>query len=69
MKRTILKLQVNREEKRSLGFGRVKIVEIIAHTLKENLLNFREIAAREEDLLPTLFTLCRNYELNNILHN
>jgi hypothetical protein len=51
------------------GFGRMKIMEIISFALKENILNSRELVACETKFFPVLFTLCKNYQYNNVLHN
>ena len=41
----------------------------MSFVLKENILSARELAASEVDFFPVLFSLCRNYQYNNILHN
>lgn len=64
--KTLEKLKV---ERNTLGFGRMKIVEIMSFVLKENVLNTRELAAQESEFFTILFNLCRRYQYNNVLHN
>lgn len=69
LKKALDKLQITREERRTLGFGRVKIVEIMSFVLKQNIFRCQDLAAEESEFYPTLFRLCQNYQLNNVLHN
>lgn len=69
LKKTLEKLKIKRESRPTLGFGRMKIVEIMSFVLKENILSARELAASESEFFPILFSLCKNYQYNNILHN
>ena len=41
------KLKVSRDSRKTLGFGRVKIVEIMSFVLKQNILSCQDIAANE----------------------
>ena len=63
------KLKVNKESRRTLGVGRIKIIEIINFILKADILEFRNIVGENSELFPVVFNLCKNYEMNNILHN
>jgi len=63
------KLKVTREQRKALGFGRVKILEIFSFILKENILEARDTIGKKEDFFTILFELCRNYDMNNVLHN
>ncbi len=56
-------------DRAKLGFGRVKIIEILNYILKENLLGSRVIFGSKQTAFDILFSLCKNYELNNVLHN
>ena len=67
--RSLEKLNVTNRDRAKLGVGRVKIIEILNYILKENLLGSRAIFALKEKAFEILFNLCRNYELNNVLHN
>lgn len=67
--KSLEKLSVKKEQRPKLGFGRVKIIEILEFILKENLIGAREMFAAKDNAFSTLFELCRNYELNNVLHN
>ncbi len=69
IKKTLEKLRVQKTDRKTLGFGRMKIVEIIAFVLRENIFSTRELAAAEPEFFPVLFNLCRNYQYNNVLHN
>lgn len=63
------KLNVNSNSHPKLGVGRVKIVEILRHILKEEILKSREIVAAKDNFFPTLYNLMTEYNLNNLLHN
>ena len=63
------KLTVTRLSRSTLGIGRVKIVEIMSFVLKQNILGCQDLAAQEAQFFPILFNLCKNYQLNNVLHN
>jgi hypothetical protein len=60
---------VTNRDRAKLGFGRVKIIEILNYILKENLLGSRVIFGSKQTAFDILFSLCKNYELNNVLHN
>ena len=47
----------------------MKIIEILRFILKENIMNVREIIGNSTIFLPTLFTLMKEYSMNNLLHN
>jgi len=47
----------------------MKIIEILRFILKENIMNVREIIGNNTIFLPTLFTLMKEYSMNNLLHN
>ena len=67
--KSLEKLTVANRNRAKLGVGRVKIIEILNYILKENVLGSRVIFASKEKAFDILFKLCRNYELNNVLHN
>ena len=46
--KAIEKLKVGRKTRENLGFGRVKIVEILSFVLKENILSSREIVSKNK---------------------
>ena len=63
------KLQVDKRSRPKLGFGRLKIIEILRFIIKEDVLNSKEIVAKTNTFFPTLFNLVKQYEMNNMLHN
>jgi hypothetical protein len=46
--KAIEKLKVGRKTRENLGFGRVKIIEILSFVLKENILSSREIVSKNK---------------------
>jgi len=60
---------VSSESRSRLGVGRMKIIETLRFILKENIMNVREIIGNNTIFLPTLFTLMKEYSMNNLLHN
>lgn len=62
-------MQVSSESRSRLGVGRMKIIEILRFILKENIMNVREIIGNSTIFLSTLFTLMKEYSMNNLLHN
>ena len=69
MEKSIEKLSITKNERETLGFGRVKIVEVLSFIIRENILNSREIVSRQSQFFPTFINLVKNYQMNNILHN
>lgn len=69
VEKSIEKLSVTKNERETLGFGRVKIVEVLSFIIRENILNSREIVSRQSQFFPTFINLVKNYQMNNILHN
>lgn len=69
VEKSCLKLNVQASSHPKLGVGRVKIVEILRHILKEDILKAREIIASKDNFFPTLYNLLVEYDLNNLLHN
>ena len=63
------KLQVDRRSRAKIGFGRLKIIEILRYIIKENVLNSKDIVAKTPNFFPTLLNLVRQYDMNNMLHN
>lgn len=47
----------------------MKIVEILRFTLKENILEAKEIIGGKTRFFPILFSLTKKYSMNNLLHN
>lgn len=47
LNKALEKLKVNRNSRKTLGFGRVKIVEIMSYVLKQNILSCQDLAANE----------------------
>jgi hypothetical protein len=56
---SIEKLDITNRQRPKLGFGRVKIIEILTYILKENLLGCRDIVGSQAKFFPVLFNLCR----------
>jgi len=52
-----------------LGYGRLKIIEIIRFILRDNVLQAKDIVAKTDNFFPTIFNLMKTYEMNNVLHN
>ena len=69
VEKSIEKLSITKNERETLGFGRVKIVEVLSFIIRENILNSREIVSRQSQFFPTFINLVKNYQMNNILHN
>lgn len=69
VEKAIEKLKINKDTRRTVGVGRVKIMEILSFVMKENVLESREIVASNKGFFSTIIELCKNYQFNNILHN
>ena len=52
-----------------MGYGRLKIIEIIRFILRDNVLQAKDIVAKTDNFFPTIFNLMKTYEMNNVLHN
>lgn len=63
------KLQIDRRSRPKLGFGRLKIIEILRFIIKENVLNSKDIVAKSDKFFPILLNLVKEYDMNNMLHN
>jgi hypothetical protein len=66
IKKSLERLKV---KKPVLGIGRMKIVEILFLSARENILNFREMLGAEPKFFQVVLGLCRSHPYNNILHN
>lgn len=67
--KSVEKLQVDKRSRPKLGYGRLKIIEIIRFILRDNVLQAKDIVAKTDNFFPTIFNLMKTYEMNNVLHN
>ena len=69
IQKSLSKLNITNTDRPKLGFGRAKILEILTFILKEDMLGSRAVFGVQKDCFRILFSLCQNYEMNNVLHN
>jgi hypothetical protein len=69
IEKSVEKLQVDRRSRPKLGYGRMKIIEILRFIIKEDVLNSKEIVAKTDNFFPTLLKLINQYDMNNVMHN
>ena len=69
IEKSCTKLRSDRKDRPKLGYGRLKIIEILRFILKEDVLNSKEIVAKIDDFFSILLKLVTQYEMNNMLHN
>lgn len=67
--KSVDKLQVDKRSRPKLGYGRLKIVEIIRFIIRDNVLSSKDVIAKTDNFFPTLLNLMKTYEMNNVLHN
>ena len=67
--KSVEKLQVDKRSRPKLGYGRLKIVEIIRFILRDNVLHSKDLVAKNENFFPTMLHLMKTYDMNNLLHN
>ena len=63
------KLGADKRTRPRLGYGRMKIIEILRFIMKEDVLNSKELVAKTDNFFPILFNLVKQYDMNNMLHN
>ena len=69
VEKSLEKLQIDRRNRPKLGFGRLKIIQILRFVIKQNVLNSKDIVAKSDKFFPILLNLVKEYEMNNMLHN